>query len=126
MSDSTTSARPAGPLHRVLGNLLGLLRVHVGLFGIELEEARAQFIKALVLALFGVGAAWLFLLTLTLAAVLLVDPSWRVEVVVALLATYLIAAIACLKLAWQLLAHGPPLFGTTLDQLRRDREQLLP
>ena len=126
MTEPHASARPSGPLPRVLGSVLGLARAHVGLIGIELEEAREHLVKALVLALFGIGALLLCLLTLTLALVLGVDADSRPLVVTILASVYLLAGVVCLVLTRRVLARGPQLFGDTMEQLRRDQERLLP
>ena len=121
-----TTAKPAGPLQRLLAGLLGLLRSHLGIFSIELEEARDRLIKTLVLVIVGAGSILLFLLTLTLGLVLMVDPAQRLVAVLGLLALFLLLAVACLAGAWYGMKHGPEPFATTLDELRRDKDRLLP
>jgi uncharacterized membrane protein YqjE len=126
MSESTPKASPPGPLQRLGASFLGLLQSHLGLFSIELEEARENLLKTLVLAIVGAGAILLCLLTLTLAAVLMVDEAHRLYVVIGLLAFFLLLGGICIGLAWRGMSHGMPPFALTMEELRRDRERLLP
>lgn len=121
-----TTAKPAGPLQRLLAGLLGLLRSHLGIFSIELEEVRDRLFKTLVLVVVGAGSILLFLFTLALGLVLMVDPDQRWYAVLSLLGLFLILAGVCLGFAWYGMKHGPEPFATTLDELRRDKDRLLP
>ena len=117
---------PTGPLHRLASSFVALMQAHLGLLSIEVEEERERLVLNLTLALVGAGAVLLSLLTVTLAVILMVDEAHRLAVVVGLLAAFLIIAAACLGLAWRGLRHGPAPFQATLEELRRDRERLLP
>src|SRR4249919_2877955 len=118
MSDNKPKARPPGPLHRLAASFLGLLQSHLGLFSIELEEAREHLLKTLILAIVGAGAILLCLLTLTLAAVLMVDEAHRLYVVIGLLAFFLLLGGICIGLAWRGMSHGMPPFALTMEELR--------
>jgi uncharacterized membrane protein YqjE len=126
MSDNKPKARPPGPLHRLAASFLGLMQSHLGVFSIELEEVREHLLKTLVLALVGAGAILLCLLTLTLALVLMVDPAYRVYAVAGLAAFFLVLAGVCLALARRGMSDGAHPFELTIEELRRDRESLLP
>lgn len=126
MSESTSKANAPGPLQRLTASFLGLMHSHLGLFSIELEELREHLLKTVVLAIVGAGAILLGLLTLTLALVLMVDEGHRVYVVIGLLAFFLLLGGACLALAMRGMSHGLHPFELTLEELRRDRERLLP
>jgi uncharacterized membrane protein YqjE len=126
MSDSPAKPSPAGPLQRLFASFLGLLQTHLGLFSIELEEARDNLLKTLVLAIVGAGAILLGLMTLMLTIVLMVDPEQRVFVAIGVLAFFLLLGGICLGMARHIVSHALPPFSQTLDELRRDRERLLP
>lgn len=126
MSETEQKTIAPGPLQRLIASLLGLLQSHLGVFGIELEEARDRLARALVLLIVGAGSILLFLLTLALALVLMVDPAQRLYVVIGLLLLFVVIAVVCLGLAWNRMKNGPEPFAMTLDELRKDRERLLP
>lgn len=126
MSDAEQKTPAPGPLQRLIASLLGLLQSHLGVFGIELEEARDRLARTLVLMIVGAGSILLFLLTLALALVLMVDPAHRLYAVIGLLAFFVLLAVVCLGLAWRWMKNGPEPFAMTLDELRKDRERLLP
>lgn len=126
MSESEQKTSAPGPLQRLIASLLGLLQSHLGVFGIELEEARDRLARTLVLLIVGAGSILLFLLTLALALVLMVDPAHRVYAVIGLLVFFALLAAVCLGWAWSRMKNGPEPFAMTLDELRKDRERLLP
>lgn len=121
-------ARPAPPgaLQRLVASLLGLIQSHLGIFSIEFAEARDRLAKLLVLVILGAGAILLFLFTLALALIVMVDPAYRLIAVIALLVFFLVLAVTCLAMAWTGMKNGPEPFEMTLDELRRDKERLLP
>jgi uncharacterized membrane protein YqjE len=124
----TEPAKPAPPgaLQRLVASLLGLVQSHLGIFSIELEEARDRLIRLLVLVIVGAGAILLFLLTLALGLMLMIDPAYRLHAVLGLLALFLVLATACLGMARHGMKNGPVAFEMTIDELRRDKERLLP
>ena len=124
----TDPAKPVSPgaLQRLVASLLGLVQSHLGIFSIELEEARDRLAKLLVLVIVGSGAILLFLLTLALGLMLMIDPAYRLYAVLGLLVFFLILAVATLGIAWSNMKNGPVAFEMTIDELRRDKERLLP
>jgi len=126
MSDSKPKVKPPGPLHRLAASFLGLMQSHLGVFSIELEEVREHLLKTLVLAIVGAGAIVLFLLTVALALVLMVDDAHRVYAVAGVATVFLVLAGVCLVLARRGMADGAHPFELTMEELRRDRESLLP
>ena len=126
MSESQSKAKPSGPLHRLAASFLGLMQSHLGVFSIELEEVREHLLKTLVLAIVGAGAILLCLLTLTLALVLMVDEGHRIYAVAGLVAFFVLLAAVCLALARRGMSNGAHPFEMTMEELRRDRESLLP
>jgi uncharacterized membrane protein YqjE len=126
MSDSPSKPSPAGPLQRLFASFLGLLHTHLGLFSIELEEARDNLLKTLVLAIVGAGSILLGLMTLMLTIVLMVDPQQRLFAAIAVLAFFLLLGGVCLGMAHRIASRELPPFSQTMEELRRDRERLLP
>ena len=125
-SNASAAKPPPGPLQRLLAALLGLLQSHVGIFSIELEEVRERLIKTLVLAIVGAGCLLLCLLTVTLAVLLMVDEANRLYASIGLFVVFAAVGAMCLRVAWSGMKDGPQPFSGTVDELRRDRERLLP
>lgn len=116
-----------GPSPRRLGAaFLGLLQGHVALLAHELEDQRNQALRALLLG--GLCLAFALLLLMGLSAVLLILywESHRLTVAIGLCLFYGSGLLACG--AWLLtsLRNAEPPFSASLEELQRDREQMLP
>ncbi|WP_148714268.1 phage holin family protein [Chitinolyticbacter meiyuanensis] len=122
MSDSTSSPRP---LHRLAAAIVGLLHAHLGIFSIELEEARERVLRTLILGVFGAGLLLLCLVSFAWALVLYLPHTSRIAMLAIFGAVFLLCGGICLWLAWRGVARGPQPFAATLEELRRDRERLL-
>lgn len=116
-----------GPSPRRFGSaLLGLLQGHLELFGHELEEQRNQALRTLLLGGLCLGFAMLLLIGLSALLLILYWDSHRLAVAIGLCLFYGFALLGCT--AWLVLslqrAEAP--FSASLEELQRDREQLLP
>ena len=126
---SATASQPDGdsPSPRRLGAaLIALLRDHVELVGIELQEQKVQGIRLLVLA--GLGLIFALLLLMGLSALLILTfwDSHRLLVCGGLCVFYLGAAIYCmLRLASELDSDISP-FRASMEELTQDYESLSP
>lgn len=115
-----------GPSPRRLGAaLLGLLQGHVALLAHELEDQRNQALRALMLG--GLCLAFALLLLIGLSALLLIVywDSHRLLVATGLCLFYGAGLLGCG--AWLLvsLRNAETPFSASLEELQRDREQLL-
>lgn len=118
-------ARGASP-RRLGAAFLNLLKDHVDLLGIELQEQKVQGIRLLILAGLGLVFALLLLMGLSALLVLAFWESHRVLVCVGLCIFYFCAAGFCMmRLATELDKDYSP-FQASMDELARDREALLP
>ncbi|HEY6612116.1 MAG TPA: phage holin family protein [Pseudomonas sp.] len=124
---SSANASPGGsPLRGIGAAALGLLHSHLELLGIELQEQKAASLRQLLYAglvlLFGL----LLLFALSVLVLLLFWDSYRLEAIIGLC---LFHGLGCLFALWRLLAalrrQSSP-FSASLEELARDREQLLP
>ncbi|MFG0584975.1 MULTISPECIES: phage holin family protein [unclassified Pseudomonas] len=118
---------PTGPSPRRLGAaLLGLLQGHVALFAHELEDQRNQALRSLLLGGLCLGFALLLLIGLSALLLILYWDSHRLEVAIGLCLFYGLGLLGCA--AWLLLSlrNAEPPFSASLEELQRDREQLLP
>lgn len=126
--DATPSATPSrgGSPRRFAAALLGLLQGHVALFGEELKELQGHTLRLLVLA--SLSLVFGLLLVIGLSAALLINfwDSHRLTVIFALCAAYGLGLLICLLRLLALLRNAPPPFSASLEELARDREQLLP
>ncbi|MET1081039.1 MAG: phage holin family protein [Pseudomonas sp.] len=111
---------------RLAASFLGLLHGHVALLGEELKEQRSQAVQLSLLA--GLCLIFALLLLIGLSALLLILcwDSYRLEAAFGLCGVYGAGLLLCV---WRLLnglrtATVP--FSASLEELARDREQLLP
>ncbi|MDH4555452.1 hypothetical protein E8F11_09725 [Pseudomonas sp. BN417] len=129
MSDEAPSSRASGRApspKRIGASLLGLLHSHVELFGIELQEQKAN---SLFLLLFG-GLTLIFALLLLIGlsglVLMLLWDNWRFEALGGLCLFYLLASLYCgIRLRAAVDDDESP-FSATLEELARDRERLMP
>lgn len=106
--------------------LLGLLQGHVALLGLELQEQRDQALRALLLAGLCLSFALLLLIGISALLLILYWDSHRLVVAIGLCLFYglaLLASGASLVLG---LKRAETPFSASVEELKRDREQLLP
>lgn len=111
---------------RFAGALLGLLQGHVALFGEELKEQQAHAVRLLLLT--SLSLVFGLLLVIGLSATLLICfwDDYRIPVIIGLCVFYSVALIASLVTLINYLRNAPSPFSASLEELARDREQLLP
>lgn len=128
MTDDTDrpSARRGPSPRRLASALLGLLHGHVALFGEELKDQQRHALS--LFALLSLSLVFGLLLLVGLSAALLISywDSHRLLVIAALCLFYALGLIASLIGLWLRLRNAPAPFGASLEELARDREQLLP
>ncbi|MCP3749247.1 MULTISPECIES: phage holin family protein [Pseudomonas] len=117
----------AGPSSKRLGAaVLGLLHGHVELFGIELQEQKARTLSLLLLAGLALVFALLLLTALSGLVLVMLWDSYRLAGIVGLCVFYGLAALFCgLRLKAAVFDESSP-FSSTLEELAKDRERLLP
>ncbi|MDD0975334.1 phage holin family protein [Pseudomonas fontis] len=106
--------------------ILGLLHGHVELFGIELQEQKSRTLSLLLFA--GLALVFALLLLTALSALLLVLlwDSYRLAGIIGLCVFYSLAALFCgLRLKAAVFDESSP-FESTLEEIAKDRERLLP
>ncbi|TJZ79033.1 phage holin family protein [Chitiniphilus eburneus] len=113
------------PFHRLAASLIGLLHAHLGIFAIELEEARERVLRTLVLGFVGAGLLVMCLVALASALVLALPAEWRIAVLAGAGVVFLALGAGLIWMAWAGFARGPTPFAVTMEELRRDRERLL-
>ncbi|KIP96673.1 MULTISPECIES: phage holin family protein [Pseudomonas] len=128
MDDSQTAAPPSrGPSpRRLAGALLGLIHGHVALFSEEFKEQQARTVTLLILT--GLCILFGLLLIVGLSAALLIAfwESHRILVISLLCLFYTLGLLACAASLVQRMRNAPAPFSASLEELARDREQLLP
>lgn len=129
MSDSPHAAadeRAAGPSPRRFGAaLLGLLQGHVELFGVELQEQKSRSLGLLLFAGLALVFALLLLMGLSLLVLLLCWDDHRIAAAAGLCLFYGLGGALCAWRLRQLTDDESSPFSATLEELERDREQLL-
>ena len=113
-------------LHRLGSAILGLLQGHVELFGQELAEQRNRAVKGLLLGGLCAGFALLLLVGLSALLLILFWDTHRVTVAISLCVFYAAGLLASAGWLVHTLINEPFPFSASLEELQRDREQLLP
>lgn len=116
----------APSLRRMGAALLGLLQGHVELFGHELQEQRHQAVRVMVLGGLCLGFTLLLLIGLSAFLLILYWDSHRLLVAGGLCMFYALGLLACGTWLILGLKNAEPPFKASLEELQRDREQLLP
>ncbi|MCG4455568.1 phage holin family protein [Pseudomonas sp. MMS21-TM103] len=126
--DATPPATPSrgGSPRRFAGALLGLLHGHIALFGEELKEQQSHTLRLLVLASLSLVFGLLLMVGLSAALLISFWDSHRLTVIILLCAAYTLGLLVCLLRLLAHLRNAPPPFSASLEELARDREQLLP
>jgi len=113
-------------LRRFGVDLASLAGLRLELFGVELREQFAQWLRASVLA---VAAVALGCIALGFIAVLLTVAFWDTHRLAALSVfsgLFLVAALWCARALATLVATAPAPFAATIAEFRKDREALDP
>jgi uncharacterized membrane protein YqjE len=128
MDDSQTAAPPSrGPSpRRLAGALLGLVHGHVALFSEEIREQQARTVALLILTGLCVLFGLLLIVGLSAALLILFWDSYRFWVISLLCLFYALGLLGCAASLVQRMRNAPAPFGASLEELARDREQLLP
>jgi len=120
------SSNSAASSKRLGAAVLGLLHGHVELFGIELQEQKARTLSLLLFAGLALVFALLLLVALSALVLVLLWDSYRLAGIVGLCVFYGAAALFCgLRLKAAVYDESSP-FSSTLEELAKDRERLLP
>lgn len=128
MDDSQTAAPPSrGPSpRRLAGALLGLVHGHVALFSEELKEQQARTVTLLILTGLCVLFGLMLIIGASAALLILFWDTQRILVISLLCLFYALGLLGC---GWNLVRRmrdAPAPFSASLEELARDREQLLP
>ncbi|WP_422416629.1 phage holin family protein [Pseudomonas sp. GZD-222] len=124
--DSEANSTNTASSKRLGAAVLGLLHGHVELFGIELQEQKARTLSLLLFAGLALVFALLLLIALSALVLVLLWDSYRLAGVIGLCVFYGLAALFCaLRLKAAVYDESSP-FSSTLEELAKDRERLLP
>jgi uncharacterized membrane protein YqjE len=121
----TPSSRGNSP-RRFAGALLGLLQGHIALFGEELNEQRSHTLSLLVLASLSLLFGLLLIIGLSAALLIAFWEDHRLLVIGALCMFYALGLLTALVTLLLSVRNAPAPFSASLEELARDREQLLP
>lgn len=124
-TSSTPPNRSSSP-RRFASALLGLLQGHIALFAEELREQQSHTISLLVLTSLSLMFGLLLLIGLSAALLVAFWDSHRLLVTIGLCAFYTLGLLGTLITLLQRIRTAPAPFSASLEELTRDREQLLP
>jgi uncharacterized membrane protein YqjE len=121
----TPPSRGSSP-RRFASALLGLLQGHIALFAEELKEQQSHALSLLVLTSLSLFFGLLLIIGLSTAVLIAFWESHRLLAISALCAVYALGLLSVLIMLLQRVRHAPAPFSASLEELARDREQLLP
>lgn len=121
----TPPSRGSSP-RRFAGALLGLLQGHIALFAEELKEQQSHTLNLLVLTSLSLLFGLLLLIGLSAALLIAFWDSHRLLVISGLCVFYALAMLSALITLLLRVRNAPAPFSASLEELARDREQLLP
>ena len=126
MSEGKDPADGRPSLRRFGAAFLGLLHGHVELFGIELQEQKANTLRLLLFAGLALVFALLLLVGLSLLVLIVFWDTNRLAAALGLCLFYLIGSLFCGWRLYQSINDESSPFSATLEELANDRERLLP
>ncbi|WP_298188118.1 phage holin family protein [uncultured Pseudomonas sp.] len=121
----TPSSRGSSP-RRFASALLGLLQGHIALFAEELKEQQSHTLSLLVLTSLALLFGLLLIIGLSAALLIAFWESHRLLVISGLCAFYALGLLSASIALLQRIRNAPAPFSASLEELARDREQLLP
>ncbi|MGG2671131.1 phage holin family protein [Pseudomonas aeruginosa] len=126
MSEGKDPADGRPSLRRFGAAFLGLLHGHVELFGIELQEQKANTLRLLLFAGLALVFALLLLVGLSLLLLIVFWDTNRLAAALGLCLFYVIGSLFCGWRLYQSINDESSPFSATLEELANDRERLLP
>ncbi|EMB9878765.1 phage holin family protein [Pseudomonas aeruginosa] len=126
MSEGKDPADGRPSLRRFGAAFLGLLHGHVELFGIELQEQKANTLRLLLFAGLALVFALLLLVGLSLLVLIVFWDTNRLAAALGLCLFYGIGSLFCGWRLYQSINDESSPFSATLEELANDRERLLP
>ncbi|ELC0878047.1 phage holin family protein [Pseudomonas aeruginosa] len=126
MSEGKNPADGRPSLRRFGAAFLGLLHGHVELFGIELQEQKANTLRLLLFAGLALVFALLLLVGLSLLVLIVFWDTNRLAAALGLCLFYVIGSLFCGWRLYQSINDESSPFSATLEELANDRERLLP
>ncbi|HFH2603070.1 phage holin family protein [Pseudomonas aeruginosa] len=126
MSEGKDPADGRPSLRRFGAAFLGLLYGHVELFGIELQEQKANTLRLLLFAGLALVFALLLLVGLSLLVLIVFWDTNRLAAALGLCLFYVIGSLFCGWRLYQSINDESSPFSATLEELANDRERLLP
>ncbi|MBH9316305.1 phage holin family protein [Pseudomonas aeruginosa] len=126
MSEGKDPADGRPSLRRLGAAFLGLLHGHVELFGIELQEQKANTLRLLLFAGLALVFALLLLVGLSLLVLIVFWDTNRLAAALGLCLFYVIGSLFCGWRLYQSINDESSPFSATLEELANDRERLLP
>ena len=126
MSEGKDPADGRPSLRRFGAAFLGLLHGHVELFGIEMQEQKANTLRLLLFAGLALVFALLLLVGLSLLVLIVFWDTNRLAAALGLCLFYVIGSLFCGWRLYQSINDESSPFSATLEELANDRERLLP
>lgn len=123
-SDETRSEGLIGSLRRLGRNVLGTLSTRLEIFSTEFHEERLNLVRTTLVVLGVLFCLQAGIFLAVLFVVLSVSDQNRLMAIGIAAAVLLVVALLGALWLWRWLKTRPPLFETTVAELRKDRERL--
>jgi len=117
---------PKPSLERLGGAAVGLLQGHVELLGIEFQDEKSRTFQLFIFSGISLILSLLVMMAISTAILILFWDSYRMEAAWGISLFFLLGLIASVMKTLQLARKGESPFQATLEELARNREQLLP
>ncbi|HET9251532.1 MAG TPA: phage holin family protein [Candidatus Eisenbacteria bacterium] len=127
MKPNTREDRDGGPLEslrRFVGSLLDLIQVRLEILSTEIAEERFNLFRAILVTLGALLCLQVGVILAVLFFVLSVPENDRPAAIGIAAAVLLLAAAGAALWLHRWLKTRPPMFATTLSELRKDRDRL--
>ncbi len=113
-----------GSIERLFITLIEVVQTRIQIVSTELEEERERLQEIVVLGLVAAFLVGLGVVLLTIVIVLVFWETHRIAILGGFAAFYLVVGVILGVRVWYVVRSKPRLFGTTLSELDKDREQL--
>lgn len=105
----------------MLSTVLSALHTRGELFVTELEEEKTRVVELLIWAMAAGFLGMMFLALFTTVIILLFPSPLRIYAAAGFCVLYLAGAVFAFMNLKSLIKHGPPPFGDTINELKKDR-----
>jgi uncharacterized membrane protein YqjE len=117
---------PKPSLKRLGGAAVGLLQGHLELLGIEFQDEKSRTFQLFIFSGVSLILGLLVMMAVATAILIMFWDSYRLEAAWGISLFFIVGLVASIMKTLQLARKGESPFQATVEELARNREQLLP